>query len=97
MQFGYESEEDFKEKDLDSMAKDTVKEILMARALAKAENIGYSDADYKQVVDEEYSYNEEKYSSKEKYEEDNRQALMDETLQNAVKAWLKDNIRYTTD
>lgn len=96
-QFGYESEEDFKEKDLDSMAKDTVKEILMARALAKAENIGYSDADYKEVVDEEYSYNEEKYPNKEKYEEDNRQALKDETLQKAVKAWLKDNIRYTTD
>ena len=96
-QFGYESEEDFRTKDLDAMAKDTVKEILVARAMSKAESIGYSDADYKEVVDEEYSYNEDKYSSKEEYEEKNRQSLQDEALQNAVKSWLKDNATYVKE
>lgn len=95
-QFGYESEADFKKKDLKELAQDSVKEVLVARGLAKTENISYSDADYSEVVDEEYAYNQEKYSSKEKYEKAERESLQDETLQNAVKEWLKDNITYTT-
>ena len=33
-------------------------------AIAKLENIKYSDEDYKSVLDEEYEYNSEKYATK---------------------------------
>lgn len=95
--FGYDSEEDFRNSDLDELAKDTVKENLVAMALQKLENITYTEEEYEAVVDEEYSYNEEDYSSKEEYESKNEQALKDETLMNAVKDWLAENITFVTE
>lgn len=94
--FGYDSEDDFRNSDLEELARDTVKENLAAIALSEKEGISYTEEDYNAVVDEEYSYNTEEYSSKEDYEKINRKALQDETLIQAVKNWLAENIEFLT-
>lgn len=95
-QFGYDSEEDFKETDLEELAQDTVKENLAAQALADLEKITYTEKEYNEVADEEYSYNQDEYSSKEEYEKDNEQALKDEVLMKTVKNWLAENLSFDT-
>lgn len=94
--FGYDSEDDFKKTDLEELAQDTVKENLAAQALADLEDISYTDGEYNAVVNEEYSYNQEEYSSKEEYEKKNRQTLKDAVLLQAVKNWLAKNISFDT-
>lgn len=94
--FGYESEDDFRKTDLEELAQDTVKENLAAQALADLEGISYTEEDYNSVVDEEYSFNNEEYSSKEEYEKKNRQMLKDTTLLKIVKEWLAENISFDT-
>lgn len=93
-QYGYNNLADFKKYDLAELAKDTVKENLAAMAIAKLENIKYSDEDYKSVLDEEYEYNSEKYAAKSDYEKENKEAIINETTLNAVKKWLADNLKY---
>ena len=93
-QYGYNNLEDFKKYDLKELAKDTVKENLAAMAIAKLENIKYSDEDYKSVLDEEYEYNSEKYATKSDYEKENKEAVINETTLNVVKKWLADNLKY---
>ena len=93
-QYGYNNLEDFKKYDLKELAKDTVKENLAAMAIAKLENIKYSDEDYKSVLDEEYEYNSEKYATKSDYEKENKEAIINETTLNVVKKWLADNLKY---
>lgn len=95
--FGYESEEDFRKTDLDELAKDTVKENLAALALSEQENISYTEEDYQKIVDEEFSYNEDDYDSKEDYESKNRQELKNETLMKVVKDWLAGNVKFITE
>lgn len=94
--FGYESEDDFRKTDLEELAQDTVKENLAAQALADLEEISYTEEEYNSVVDEEYSFNNEEYSSKEEYEKKNRQMLKDTTLLKTVKEWLAENISFDT-
>lgn len=94
--FGYDSEEDFINTDLDELARDTVKENLVAMALSELESISYTEEDYNAVVDEEYSYNTEEYASREDYEKKNEKELKDETLIQAVKKWLAENISFVT-
>ncbi len=96
VEFGYESEEDFKKTDLDGLAKDTVKENLLAQALAQLEDISYTQEEYEDIVAEEYSYCEEDYSSREEYEAKNEQYLKDEALMEKVKDWLADNVTFVT-
>lgn len=93
-QYGYNNLEDFKKYDLKELAKDTIKENLAAMAIAKLENIKYSDEDYKSVLDEEYEYNSEKYATKSDYEKENKEAIINETTLNVVKKWLADNLKY---
>ena len=93
-QFGYNNLEEFKKYDLKEIAKDTVKERLAAMAIAKKENIEYSDKEYNNVLDEEFEYNSDKYATKDEYEKENKKALISETMLNAVKKWLADNLKY---
>ena len=94
--FGYDSEDDFKKTDLEELAQDTVKEELAAQALADLEGISYTEEEYNAVVDEEYSYNQEEYSSKEEYEKKNRQTMKNAALIKVVKNWLAENISFDT-
>ncbi len=73
-----------------------MKENLAAQALADLEEISYTEEEYNSVVDEEYSFNNEEYSSKEEYEKKNRQMLKDTTLLKTVKEWLAENISFDT-
>ena len=93
---GYENEESFKKSsDWNDFINDTVKEYLLAEALAKAEGISYTDADYSNLVEEEYYYNTDKYDSQDKYEEACHDYLERTALHNAVVKWLADNMKYT--
>ncbi len=97
IEFGYKSKEDFVNGDLEELAKDTVKEQLLARALASRENISYTQEEYDEVVDDEYYYYEDEYSSKEEYEKENKEELEDLVLMNVVKKWMADNLKYVTE
>lgn len=93
---GYDNEKSFRESgDLDEFVQDTVKEYLLAEALAKSEGISYTDADYSNLVEEEYYYNTDKYDSQDKYEEACHDYLERTALHNAVVKWLADNMKYT--
>lgn len=92
---GYEDEKSFKESgDWDKLVQDTVKEYLLAEALAKSEGISYTDADYSNLVEEEYYYNTDKYDSQDKYEEACHDYLERTALYNAVVKWLSDNMKF---
>ncbi|MBU5478702.1 hypothetical protein KQI69_05735 [Eubacterium sp. MSJ-13] len=93
-QYGYNNLEDFKKYDLKEIAQDTVKENLAAMAIAKLENIKYSDKEYERVLEEEFEYNSEKYATKEEYEKENKEALINEATLNVVKKWLADNLKF---
>lgn len=93
-QYGYNSLEDFKKYDLKELAQDTVKENLAAMAIAKLENIKYSDKEYNSVLEEEFEYNSEKYATKKEYENENKESLINETTLNVVKKWLADNLKF---
>ena len=95
--FGYESEEDFRATDLEYLKKDTVKENLLALAMAELENIEYTQEEYDEVLSEEYSYCEDSYSSKDKYEEENKGYVQNIALQNKVKEWLGENLTFITE
>lgn len=97
LEFGYTSKEEFMNGDLEELAKDTVKEQLLARAIASKENISYTQEEYDEVVEDEYYYYEDEYSSKEEYEKDNREELEDLALMNVVKKWMADNLNYVTN
>ena len=95
--FGYGSEENFKEEYLEEYTQDSVKEAMVADAIAKQEGISYSDDDYEAVVSEEYTYNSDTYDTQEAYEEANRQILKDMALISAVKTWMGENLTFTTE
>lgn len=94
--FGRKNEQDFVDNDLDELAQDTVKETLVAEAIAKREGIQYSDEEYDKLVEEEYSYNTDTYNNKKDYEETNRSYLRREALAGAVKTWIEEHAEFIT-
>lgn len=93
--FGCEDEQDFKDTQLDELAKDTVKEGLVAEAIAAKENLSYTKEDYESLVQEEYDSNSDSYDSKEAYEKANKYYLERTALMNVVKEWIGENTNYT--
>ena len=86
--FGCENEEDFKETQLEDLAKDTVKEILVAEAIAQKEHIQYTKEDYDEILKDEYENNSDSYKSKEDYEKQNKNYLEHTALLIVVKDWI---------
>lgn len=93
--WGMADEAEFVEKELDGLAQDTVKETLVAEAIAKAEGINYSDDEYNQTVSDEYEYNSDDYDSKDDYEKENREYLQSSTLQTKVQEWITERARFS--
>ena len=92
--WGEKDEAAFVENELEELAQDTVKEILVAEAIAKAEGIHYSDDDYDEIVSEEYEYNSDAYDSEEEYEKENRSYLQRTTLLGAVQEWVAEHAKF---
>ncbi|MCD7824431.1 MAG: FKBP-type peptidyl-prolyl cis-trans isomerase [Clostridiaceae bacterium] len=92
---GCETEEEFRETQLEELAQDTVKEILFANAVAYQEQIEYSDSDYQEIVKDEYEYNKDSYDSQEDYEQQNETYLKNTALIHAVKEWISEHTNYT--
>lgn len=92
--FGCLDEQDFVDTQLTELARDTVKEGLVAEAIAKAENLSYTTEEYQDLLKEEYEMNSSSYKSKEEYEEENRVYLERTALMNVVKEWLGENTNY---
>lgn len=93
--FGCEDEENFKETQLEDLAKDTVKEILVSEVIAWKENIEYTKEDYDEILKDEYENNSDSYDSKEDYEEQNMNYLKHTALIVVVKDWLGENTNFT--
>ncbi|MCH5268819.1 MAG: hypothetical protein J1E62_10830 [Lachnospiraceae bacterium] len=92
--WGRENEADFVRQDLNELAKDTVKEILVTEAIAKAEGINYSDEEYKEMLDEEYEYNTDTYDSKKEYEKENKAYLQRMVLMTKVQEWIAEHAEF---
>lgn len=95
--FGRENEQDFVDNDLEELAQDTVKEQLVVRAIAEKEKINYTEEEYNELVEEEYTYNSEAYSSQEEYEKADREYLEETALLEAVKNWITERATFTTE
>lgn len=95
--FGMEDEQDFIDTDLEELAQDTVKEKLIVAAIAEKEKIEYTDADYATTLNEEYEYNQEEYDSKEAYEKENKDYLVELTMTTVVKNWIADHANFIRD
>lgn len=92
--FGYESEQDFIDNDLEELAKDTAKEYLVAEAIAAKEGISFTGEDYTLMLEEEYSYVQDQYSTIEAFEADKRNYLENQTRLQSVKKWLSEHAKY---
>lgn len=92
--FGFQDEKEFVDTELESLAKDTVKDYLVARAIAYEENISYTDKSYQATVQEEYDNHSDAYNSKKAYEKANKQYLKNETLLKTVKSWVDKHAKY---
>ncbi len=95
MMAGCENEQEFRDTQLEELARDTVKEILFANAVAYQEKIKYTDADYDAVVEEEYPKYEDEYDTKEAYEKEHKAHLENLALIEAVKQWISGQTTYT--
>lgn len=95
--YGRENEQDFIDNDLQELAQDTVKEQLVIRAIAAKEKISYTQQEYDDIVEEEYGYNSEAYSSKEEYEKADRVYLEETALQKVVKDWIAERAKFVTE
>lgn len=93
--FGCEDEQDFKDTQLEDLAQDTVKEILVAKAIAYKEKIEYSKEDYENLVKEEYENYSDSYDSQEEYEKEFKDYLENTSLIEAVKKWIGTKTKYT--
>lgn len=93
--FGCADEQDFIDTQLTELAKDTVKEGLVAEAIAEKEKLSYTTEDYQDLLNEEYENNSGSYDSKEEYEEENKLYLERTALINVVKEWLGENTKFT--
>lgn len=92
--FGFQNEKEFVDSELESLAKDTVKDYLVAGAIAYEENISYTDKSYQSTVQEEYDNHSDAYKSKKAYEKANKQYLKNETLLKTVKSWVDKHAKY---
>lgn len=92
--FGFQDEKEFVDTELESLAKDTVKDYLVARAIAYEENITYTDKSYQTTVQEEYDNHSDVYKSKKAYEKENKQYIKNETLLKTVKSWVDKHAKY---
>lgn len=93
--WGRENEADFVKQDLDELAQDSVKETLVAEAIAKAEGINYTDDEYDETVSDEYEYNSDDYDSKEEYEKENKEYLQGLTLKTKVQEWISERAKFS--
>lgn len=94
--FGCENEQEFKDTQLDDLAKDTVKEILVSKAIAYQEKIEYSKEDYENIVKDEYENYSDVYDSQEAYEKEYKDYLERTALIEAVKKWIGKKTNYKT-
>ncbi len=92
--FGCENEEEFKETQLEDLAKDTVKEILVAETIAQKEKLQYTKEDYDEILKDEYENNSASYKSREDYEEKNKNYLEHTALIVVVKDWIGENTKF---
>lgn len=92
--FGCADEQDFVDTQLDELAKDSVKEIMVAQAISNKEGISYTKKDYNAVLEEEYDNNKSSYDSEEDYEKNNKQYLENTALIEKVKSWIEKKTNY---
>lgn len=92
--WGCENEKDFVKTQLPDLAKETAKEILVAKAIAEQEKIAYTAEDYETLLKEEYENNADLYDSREDYEKKNKNYLEKTALINVVKEWLGEQTKY---
>lgn len=93
--FGCEDEADFKETQLEELAQDTVKEKLVAQAIAEKEGLSYTTEEYKSLLKDEYESNSDSYADKKEYEKANRDYLERTALENVVKEWIGAHTTFT--
>lgn len=93
--FGYENEEDFIENALNSLAKGTAKEYLLAQAVAAKEKITYTQEEFDEIKEEEYSYVEESYPTVEDFANEKKEYLNNLALLAAVKNWICERTDFT--
>lgn len=92
---GCANEQEFRDTQLKDLAKDTIKDTLVAEAIAAKENLEYTDEEYQAVVKDEYEYNKDAYASQKEYEKANHDYLVRLTEQSIVKKWLEKNVKFT--
>lgn len=93
--FGCEDEADFKKTQLSDLAKDTVKEKLVAAAIAEKEKLNYTTEEYDALLKEEYESNSDSYANKKEYEKANKEYLQRTALENVVKEWIGEHTTFT--
>lgn len=92
---GCADEEEFKKTQLEELAKDSVKEILFANAVAYNEKLEYTETEYQKLVQEEYEYYKSSYSGKEEFERENEGRLKNSALIAAAKQFVSEHTTYT--
>ena len=95
--FGFADEPDFVENQLEELALDTVKEIMVAQAVANKEGISYTKKEYASLLEEEYEDNKSSYDSEEDYEKSNKNYLEHTALIEKVKSWIDKETTYERD
>lgn len=93
-QFGCADEQDFIDTELDDLAKDGAKDILVSEAIAVKENIYYTEQEYKSLLNQDYEDNKDMYKNKEEYEKKNKAYLENTALMEAVKSFIDKNADY---
>ena len=79
---------------MEDLAKDTVKEILVAETIAQKEKLQYTKEDYDEILKDEYENNSASYKSREDYEEKNKNYLEHTALIVVVKDWIGENTKF---
>lgn len=92
--FGCADEKDFVDTQLDELAQDTVKEIMVAQAVANKEGISYTKKEYNTLLKDEYDNNKSNYDSEEEYEKSNENYLKNTALIDKVKSWIDKKTKY---
>lgn len=92
--FGLADEQEFKDTQLEELAQDTVKEIMVAQAIANKEGISYTKKEYSELLTEEYGNNSDSYKDEQEYEKENKTYLENTALIEKVKEWVSDKTKY---
>lgn len=87
--YGSADEQDFIDTQLEELAKDTVKEIMVAQAIANKEDISYTKKEYQTLLEDEYEENKSSYDDAEDYEKNNKNHLQNTALIEKVKSWVE--------